>query len=108
MHKFASIAVMLVLALALSLPAYAQDEIKAWKIDSVTIAKDRNGADYVRFIVTEQRSLNGVKYDRSVPVMAFGETVKKAKTMKAGQTLKAVVSKRIFQERESYTILSLL
>jgi hypothetical protein len=79
-------------------------------IDSVTIAKTKNQNEYVRFIITEPRTLDGVEYDRSLPVMAFGETlVATAKTYSKGDSLKAIVSFRKLDDgRESYTVLQFI
>lgn len=77
--------------------------------DSVTVSKDINGREYVRIIVTEKRSLNGVSYEKSIPVMFFGEQLaNKAKAIKAGQKFSAIVTPRDFRGRESYTAMSLL
>jgi hypothetical protein len=86
--------------------AFAQDKVLDNKIESVTIDKDKNGNEYVRFIVEEARELSGIKYNTSVAVMAFGETVQAAKSYREGQSLKAVVSSREYQGRVSYTILA--
>lgn len=88
--------------------AIAGDMILEAKIDSATESIDKNGNTYVRFIVTEQRTLQGVTYPVGVPVMAFGSVVEKAQTLKEGDTLKAIVKKREWQSRESYTILAFL
>ena len=97
----------LTIVIGMAIVANAADKLIDTTVDSVTIATDKNGNEYVRMIVTEDRSLNGVAYKRSLPVMAFGDTVSEAKSLKAGDQLKAVVSVREFQGRESYTILGL-
>ena len=102
--------------------AMAADQPLTAKADSVTIMPDVNGNTYVRIIITEKRSLNGVSYDKSIPVMFFGKPprfvfkcyvedkmlVDKAKGIKEGDTFKAIVTPREYQGRESYTALSLL
>ena len=89
--------------------AMAADQPLTAKADSVTIMPDVNGNTYVRIIITEKRSLNGVSYDKSIPVMFFGKKlVDKAKGIKEGDTFKAIVTPREYQGRESYTALSLL
>lgn len=96
-----------ILTVGLVMPA-AADQILDTKIDSATIALTKNGNQYVRFIITEDRKLDGVAYKRGIPVMAFGEQlVGQAKAMKAGDALKAIVSyRKLGDGRESYTILS--
>ena len=88
--------------------AVAEDMILKTKITSATESVDKNGNSYMRFIVDEQRTLQGVQYTVGVPVMAFATTYEKAKDLKAGDTLNAIVKKREWQSRESYTILSFL
>ena len=78
------------------------------KIDSATIAIDKNGNEYVRFIINETRSIQGVSYEVGVAVMAFSGTVKAAKNLKDGDNLKAICSIREWQGRKSYTILKLI
>lgn len=113
MKRFTTLLSISILAFALIMvtviAASAEDKILNTKIDSTTVALTKNGNQYVRFIVSEERELNGIKYNRSLPVMAFGSLVDAAKAMKAGDTLKAVVSYRKLSDgRESYTILSFI
>ena len=88
--------------------AQAADVVLKAKIQSVTVAIDKNGNQYVRFIVDETRKMQGVEYEVGVAVMAFRGTVKEAKAFKDGDILKAICSERVFQGRKSYTILKLL
>lgn len=88
--------------------AVAEEVMLEVTIDSATEAIDKNGNPYVRFIVTENRTMKGITYPIGVPVMAFGSTVEEAQTLKAGDTLKAIASKREYQNRDSYTILTFL
>jgi len=84
----------------------AADQLLDTKIDSASVQIDKNGNEYVRFIITETRTLNGISYDRSLPVMAFGATVSDAKAYKAGDQLKAIVSyRKLTDGRESYNVL---
>ena len=101
------IAVSLVMAIA-SL-SYAADKILETTVDSATVALDKNGQEYVRLIVTEPRSLNGIDYMKSLPVMAFGTTVADAKAYQAGDELKAIANYRKLPDgRESYTVISFI
>jgi hypothetical protein len=87
--------------------AAAEDKILDLSVDSMTVALTKNGNEYVRFIVTEDRSLNGVAYKRSLPVMAFGaDHVAAAKAYNEGDQLKAVA--KYSSQYESYTILSFI
>ena len=100
------IAVSLVMAIA-SL-SYAADKILETTVDSATVALDKNGQEYVRLIVTEPRTLNGISYQKSLPVMAFGATVADAKAYSAGDPIKAVVTPRDYRGSQSYTVISFI
>jgi len=89
--------------------ASAEDKVMNIKIDSTTVAMDKNGSEYVRMIVTEPRTLSGVTYQKSLPVMAFGANVETAKSYQAGDTLNAVCNYRKLPDgRESYTVISFI
>lgn len=88
--------------------ACAEDMVLDKKIERVQIRKDRNGSEYVRIFVKDSASLNGVKYDKTVSVFAFGDTIGQAKTLKKGTMLHAIVEKRDFRGSPSYTLLKLL
>jgi hypothetical protein len=90
----------------ISTPLAAESVINA-KIDSATVLKDKNGAEYVRLIVAESKEMGGIKYSKTVPVLAFRDQVTTAKTLRAGDMLKAVVSHSATPDgRESYRIVS--
>jgi len=98
-----------ILILVIASMARAEDRVLQIKVDSATTALDKNGQEYVRLIVTEPRTLNGIQYQKSLPVMAFGATVADAKSFQAGDMLKAVCNYRKLPDgRESYTIISLI
>ena len=107
MHK--KFAILLAIALVLSwfvVPAIAGSEEMTITIESMVITTDKNGQEYVRFIVPMTlKTKNGVEYPDSFPFMAFGKLVEQAKTYKAGDTLTVVAKSRIYQDRKSYTIL---
>ena len=100
------IVVALIVSLMFAVPALASDKVIDGKIQSATISIDKNGAEYVRFIVPETRNIKGVEYEVGVSVMAFGKDVTKAKTLKNGDTLKAIVSSREYRGRTSYTVIA--
>jgi hypothetical protein len=109
MRKLA-ITMMVIMTICLAVgAAMAGDSIINTTVDSATVAMTKNGNEYVRFIITEQRKLDGVAYDRSLPLMAFGDLVQPAKAYKAGDPIKVVASYRKLPDgRESYTILSFI
>ena len=86
---------------------FAQDVFLEKEIKSVTIKKDKNGNEYVRFIVSDKATLNGVSYSKDASVMCFGDNVAKAKLFKKGQTLKAIVDKGSYKGRTSYTVIEI-
>ena len=88
--------------------AFAQDVLLNAKVQDVAIALDKNGKQYVRVIVNEQRTLQGISYEVGVPVMAFGSHVKEAKGLKKGQTLKAICERHEAKGKVSYTILKIV
>jgi hypothetical protein len=88
--------------------ALAADAMLETTIDSVTIAMDKNGNEYVRAIITEPRELNGVSYNRSLPLMFFGPMVEAGKQLKAGDQVRVIASYREFDSRPSYTALQLV
>ena len=93
------------LSVAFCMDAQAGDQMLEFKADSMTIAMDKNGNEYTRFIVSKQATLNGHGYTYGVPVMAFGELHAKAQTIENGSTVKAIVNHRKLSDgRESYTI----
>ena len=89
--------------------ASAEDLILNVKVDSVTTAVDKNGNEYVRVIIVENRTLKGVAYSATVPVMFFGQDLsEQAKQIQKGQQIKVLVNKRIYQGNPSYTARQLL
>lgn len=108
MRKFFVILALVCFLIIPSVAAMAADKIINNKIASATVAIDKNGNQYVRLIINESRKIQGVSYEVGVPVMAFGQLAQKAKTLKAGDTLKAVVASREYRGNTSYTIRAFL
>jgi hypothetical protein len=102
------ICTLIVLALIITTPAFAKDVMLQSTITRADTVLDKNGNEYVRLIVTEERDLNGVKYETEVPVMAFGKQVSEAKDFKAGDKFKGICASRLYEDRTSYTILKVL
>lgn len=104
-----AIAIVGVLALLMvAVSAIAAEQVINLPITGKVVAPDRNGNEYVRLIVGEQKSLQGVEYSVGTAAMCFGAVVDAAKALNIGDTLKAVVQKRTFNGRESYTVLKIL
>jgi len=108
MNKFFKIALItMVLALIVGI-AYSAEELVEGEITDVVQLIDQNGASYTRLIVNFDRKMNGTEYSVGLPVMGFGALAEPASQLTIGQTLKAICSKRIYQDRESFTLIKLL
>lgn len=110
MKKMMSLIVLVValmVGIAFVSTGFAEEKVMTFKVDRVDVKKDKNGKEYTRLWTTVDKSLNGVKYKRSVPVMAFGEAAVAAKHVTKGQTVKAVVETGKFKDRETITLLGL-
>lgn len=92
----------------LSSLAIAGDIMLDATVESTVIGFDKNGDQYVRIIIQEERTLQGISYEVGVPVMAFRENLEPAKKLGEGDILKAIVQAREFQGRMSYTILKIV
>jgi hypothetical protein len=87
----------------------AGDRIVTGTLKAVTVATDKNGKEYVRLILPEEKVLNGIKYTGESLVMAFGNTVAQAKLLKAGQPVKMIVNTRPSKDgRESTTVIAIV
>ena len=67
----------LVLCIFCAATAHAEDKLMTGKINKVTIAKDKNGNEYVRLSVESPKSISGVHYNALMTVMAFGDSAEK-------------------------------
>jgi hypothetical protein len=89
--------------------ASAKDFVLTAEIQDVTVQADKNGNEYVRMIVLEPKTLNGVSYNAETVANAFGaEKVLAAQEYKPGDTVKAVAKASEFQGRTYYTILQFI
>ena len=102
------IALMIGLCLTVAGNVLAKDIMLDTEIKTMTVANDKNGNEYVRFIIEEPRSLNGVEYTDTVAVMAFGSTVADAKELSEGDGLKAIASQNEYRGRTNYNIIKIL
>ena len=85
-------------------PSFAEDMLLKAEVQEVSVATDKNGKEYVRIIVAEDKELNGIKYTVGVPVMCFGATVGQAKQVTPGETLTCIADKGEYRGNTSYTL----
>lgn len=102
------IALSLVIGIMTTISASAADLLLDTTINTISIQQDKNGNDYARIIIQEERNLNGIKYNTDVVVMCFGSTVEKAKTYSDGDKFKAVVSQNEYRGRLNYNVVSFI
>jgi len=84
--------------------ATAADKLIQTTVQDVVKKLDKNGNPYVRIMINEKRSLNGVEYEAGVMVMAFSETVAAAEALQKGQEFKAVVAENDYRGNKSYVL----
>jgi hypothetical protein len=107
-RKLFVLALIMIIGLAFVNTASAQEKLLDTEIQQMVIKKDKNGDEYVRFIIKEPRNFNGIDYEMEIVTMAFGSTVTKAKTLKEGDTLKAIAQVGEYQGSTNYRILQIL
>jgi len=88
--------------------AFGAEEVVTGEITDVVQAVDKNGESYTRLIVTVERTLEGSDYQVGLPFMAFGSQAEPAAALQAGDVLKAICQTRLYQGRESFTIVKIL
>lgn len=98
----------IVFILSTVIVALALDSMVTAPIASVDTLIDKNGNEYVRVVITEDRSLNGVKYQTEALIMAFGSQVEAAKILKAGDMFNGICSSREYKGNLSYTVLKVI
>ena len=90
-------------------PALAEDQILTAKVQSIENKLDKNGNQYCRIFIEEQKSISGIEYKTSTAVMGFGASlVEQMKNIKKGDTIKAVVASNEYKGRTSYNVLALI
>lgn len=109
MKKFYAVLIALLIAVCFATVAVAQDVMIDKKVNAITFKKDKNGNEYARITVTDKATMNGITYDKSVSIMAFGDmaTAVKAAGLKKGDTLKGVANKGEYKGNPSYTLLGI-
>ena len=108
MKKVLAMIILAIVCLFWTAPSFAADQVISTEISSVTQKKDKNGDDFIRFIVPINKTLNGVAYTDSMSINAYRELVKEAAAYKDGQTLHAIVSMKEHQGRQYGTVLKFL
>jgi len=88
--------------------AIANDRQISTTVSKVTVSTDKNGNEYVRVIGTLDYELNGVNYQKSVPIMGFGAVASEMKNLKQGDSLNAIVSETNYKGRTSCSVITLL
>jgi len=88
--------------------AYSAEEVIEGTVESVTQAIDKNGTAYTRVLVSFERTLEGTNYSIILPVMGFGDDAEPAAALENGSQIRAIAQNRLYQGRESYTIIQLL
>ena len=94
--------------LMLSMAHAGEDTILQAPIKSVIERTDKNGQTYVRIIISMPAQLNGIKYNRSYPLMAFSDVMDQIEGIKAGDTIRCIASKNEYKGRISYTLLAVI
>ena len=77
---------------AVALPAFAADRLLNAKIEKITEKVSQKGNAYASIIVTEKKKTAGVEYEANTFVTAFEKDLPRVKTLRPGQTLKAIVN----------------
>lgn len=106
MKRFATGAVIVAILTIIALIPFATAAplVVTGKVTDVGTFLDKNGQTYVRIIIQETRSLDGIEFSLETPAMAFGTALEGAKLVKVGEAVKMIASPREYQGRSSYTI----
>ena len=97
-----------IISLTLLGMAHAEDTVLSVPIKSVIEKIDKNGQPYKRLIVSITASLNGIKYNRSVPLMVFSDMLDQVAEVKAGDQIKCIASVNDYKGRVSYTLQAII
>ena len=104
-----SVVIVLAIVLAFATVSWAKPEEISGTIEQMVVKKDKNGAEYVRFIVPVIGTTeSGVSFPQSLPFMSFGAVAIPAKLYKEGQTFKCVAEYSYYNGKKSYTILKFI
>lgn len=89
-------------------PVYAADQLIEARVSKVMEKADKNGDPFSIVIIEEERSLNGVAYTAEVIATAFRSAHEEAQTIKEGDVIKFIGSKREYNGDTTYTIRKIL
>ena len=89
-------------------PTFAADTILETTVQDITVKPDKNGNDYARIRIQEDRTLQGVAYKADVMVMVFGTAVEDAKKLSAGDRFKAVASIGEYRGNKNYRVVQFI
>lgn len=81
------------------------EEIITGTIDEVATLTTDGGDPYTRLLVIFERELGGSSYLVTLPVMGFGSMAAPAAEKVQGDKLRAIAQKRMYEGRESFTII---
>ena len=89
--------------------AAAQDVVLEKTIQNIMFKKSKAGNEFARVMINEKATLNGISYNKQVGCVAFdGEIVKKLKSYRKGQVMKAIASEGEYKGSKSYVILEVV
>jgi hypothetical protein len=108
MKKLITVVSILVAVTFAANAALAKDMILDTKVHKIYEKQDKNGNPYKRFVIKEERELNGVKYQASVLLMVFEDNLEQVADIEPGARIKAVVSSSNYKGKTSYTLVQLL
>jgi hypothetical protein len=97
----------MVFALCITMPSFAAEKLVVETVQKITIKKDKSGADYALIWVDQNKTMNGIKYKKSFPIMAFQGQAAVAKHLKKGETVTMIVETGTFNGHETMTLLGI-
>jgi len=98
-----------VLTLAVAFAAEASEKIMEITPKAISFQPDKNGKEYARVIISEEKVLSGYKYKTSVTMTAFNsEAISQLKNKTAGETFKTIVQERSYRGNKTYLILAVI
>ena len=102
-----TISIVLMLGLFAGMALAADKKLTA-QISSVVESVTKTGAPYVRAIMLQEKSLDGVSYESGIPLMFFGDLYDAGKQLKAGDTVTVIARERNYNGNPSLTVLKLV
>ena len=105
---YSAIACLIVIMILSTIAIASADQILVTKVDQVTVKLDKNGNEYTRLLITENKTLEGIKYTDKTSIMCFQPLSNDVKSLKAGQTVKLIVKPQTYQGNQSYTAIALI